>query len=126
MTKQTITTEIDIPDGYEFVRIDADKGACNHTPPCKRLHAEVIIRPVWQPPSWMRPGWIVKTTHGDMWWWSETEPYLSGTPTSHWSTEGDCCLIYRDGFPTVADFTPPPCDDARKSKRRIGGAECAT
>ena len=109
MTKQTITTEIDIPDGYEFVQIDYIPFEV-----CR-----VVLRPIWQPPSWMRPGWIAMDENQD-WYWHAVEP-------SQWdhifSSRKHSCIIYRKGKPTVGDFTPPPCDDWKQSKRRIGGAE---
>ena len=71
----------------------------------------LIVRRKWTPPAWLKPGWIAMAATGE-WWWHADEPQIVD---GGWCNEVACVHLLQDAF----DFTPPPCDDWKQSKRRI-------
>lgn len=117
MTIQKV--EIDIPDGYEFVRydkpkegelfLDADDAviAARFT---LAYSKHVIVRKSWKWPPWLKYDWVAQD-HNGKWYAFENEPSRSA---STWHPIGDFVMVSSRRF----DFTPPPCDDWRQSLRR--------
>ena len=120
------TVRVQIPKGFELACDEmrrplpgewylTTRGAVERAIGLSCDHDRVIVRPieVWTPPEWMKPGWIARDEDG-MWYWSEYEP----------QEHDDCFAAIGPNIPLAKiNWTPPRCDDWRKSKRRIGGEE---
>lgn len=115
---------IDIPDGWELaepevrvprpgewwlwnrdaMRVCKDDVLCNRYP---------ILRRSWTWPEWLKAGWIAMDANGE--WWAFTEEPVVDTCDTYWDEyDSDVCNLSN----ACLDFTPPPCDDWRQSKRR--------
>ena len=78
MPKQMI--EIDIPEGYEFDRygqpikgeyfLNLDGGVSQVDSNLSSYY--IILRKAWNPPQFLKPGWIVKDKNS--WRWHACEP----------------------------------------------------
>ena len=115
MPKQMI--EIDIPEGYEFDKYGQPiKGEyfLNLAGGISQVDSNlssyyIILRKVWGPPDFLKPGWIVQVSEGT-WWWHACEPI---NIVRGWVSGGS-------GFDlTYVKWEPPPCDNWQDSKRRI-------
>ena len=124
MTEATV--RVQIPDGFElacdFMRRPlpgewylTKRNTVERSILVGCYHDRVIVRPieVWQPPEWMKPGWISRD-EDKTWWWSENEP-----------EKQDNNFVFSGPYFELSNinWTPPRCDDWRQSKRRIGGDE---
>ena len=126
MAKQKIEIEVDIPDGYEFVRygvpVDRDLlvssagdvvecwGCQSAVPRVPR----VIVREAWQWPEWLKADYIAMDRDGD--WYAHRD--MPMRYERFWVTEDSMHLDIR-----MFDFTPPPCDDWKQSLRVRPGVE---
>ena len=80
---QNITIEVEIPEGYEFVRFGTPKKdelflsagpivrTCDN--PNWTYCPLVIIKKSWVRPGWMKPGWIAKNSYQE-WYWFTFKP----------------------------------------------------
>ena len=121
MQKQKIQIEIDVPDGYEFVRFDQryesdlDELAVSlpqSKSPMDAIYA--ICRPIWQWPEWLTAAWIAMDADG-AWWAFDREPAKSIT---RWINHSSECLVLRLDFGSLLNFVPPICDDWTQSPRQ--------
>jgi len=132
MAKQFVEIEIDVPDGWEFVRFGtAEEGdtILSVRSPEKTPQSEIgcrynriIVRPAWQWPKWLTAPWIAMDKNGD-WFGYDREPKRRDVT---WA--GQSSLVkYRqlDNIEYVA-FDPPACDDWKQSLRRNPHATEAT
>ena len=71
----------------------------------------LIVCRKWTPQPWLKPGWIAQEQNGE-WWWHADEPLIV---CGSWENDVACLHLLQDAL----DFTPPPCDDWKQSKRRI-------
>ena len=123
MAKQLV--EIDILDGWEFVRFggvaegewfidESDEYPRQATREIATLH--IVIKKVvpWEPPAFLKPGWIAMDANGTWWWYEYEEGEEPTRGLCSWEFEGN----NMDGLENF-NWTPPQCDDWRKSKRRI-------
>lgn len=73
--------------------------------------ARLIVRRKWTPQPWLKPGWIAQEQDGEWFWHSDEPKIVCGS----WENDVAQFHLLRDAL----DFTPPPCDDWKQSKRRI-------
>ena len=119
MPKTTISIEIEIPNGYEFVRLgqmyDTSKGEVAVNLPQIEDSLEpafVICRPEWQWPAWLKARWIAMEQDG-RWFAYSVKPKL----------KRECwCADNRERLgnisnPDFVSFDPPNCDDYTLSLR---------
>lgn len=115
MPKQMI--EIDIPEGYEFLRFDVPKeneyyiSHGNYIAQAKFDWSDVyavIVKPSWIPPAFLKPGWIVRDKCS--WRWHACEPVRNSISWVSGGSELDLTHI---------NWDPPPCANWQDSKRRI-------
>ena len=71
----------------------------------------LIVRRKWTPQPWLKPGWIAQEQNGE-WFWHSDEPKIVD---GEWHNDVAFLRLLQDAL----DFTPPPCDDWKQSKRRI-------
>lgn len=110
------TIEIDIPDGWEFVRWGMPElgdrviyfPGLVATPDDSCRFPMVIVRPAWQWPEFIKADWLAKDASGQ-WYAYESEPTICGLS---WYG-GALTRISSEAF----NFDPPECD-WRQSKRR--------
>lgn len=69
-----------------------------------------IVLDVWQWPAFIRPGWWIAMDADGMWRASVAEPQLQ--ENRMWVDSGGYSGVNISCF----NWTPPPCDDYRKSK----------
>jgi hypothetical protein len=70
----------------------------------------MIVRKKWQWPSWLAAEWIFLSPNGK-WFATDKEPVAR---TANWECLGVIvCLSFH-----MFEFSPPPCDDWRNSKKR--------
>lgn len=112
MPTQRVTIEIDVPDGREAVFSHQSPGFSEHL-------VFFELRDKWQPPAWLKPGWICQQADGT-WWWTTKEPRR--ITSDDWIETDDKGMFCLTG-PPYLDFTPPPCTDWKLSLRRIGEAK---
>lgn len=135
---QTVTIEVDdIPEGYEVVRfgipvegeqflafygmkevVTAADISCPEM--CKQ---RFILRPIWKPPAWLKPGWIAMDKEG-RWRWYANEPEPHPDPLyPMWRNkiQGSPIDPLWNFACVEPPFTPPPCADWKQSLRQIGG-----
>lgn len=117
--KQKIETEVDIPDGYEFLRygVPADGesfiganggGVLRSAGYC--TYPRFIIREAWQWPPWLTADYIARAKVER--WYAFTKRPTIGVDVWY-IAHGDVCCLSSGMF----DFNPPPCDDWTKSLR---------
>jgi hypothetical protein len=120
-----VMVRVQIPDGFELACDEmrrplpgewylTTRGAVERAIGLSCDHDRVIVRPIekWNPPEWMKPGWIAMD-EDKIWLWHENEPVEC---QDWWSS----CKGPHFDLSNV-NWTPPLCDDWRKSKRRIRG-----
>lgn len=123
MAKQTVTIEVDVPEGWEFDRFDMPKAGEHWIDGAGMLHcagfnyadtACVIVKKAWQWPAWLKAEWVAMDKDGE-WWAYSNEPFCGKLP--HWENVdgGENACVSQ-----LFSFTPPPCPctDWRQSKRR--------
>ena len=112
-----------VPDGYEPVRFGMPNIGEQYfangdiAVATVSLSPRLIVRKTWQPPAWLKPGWIAMDANGD-WWWTASRPnFLQGS----WIESNDEGMF---GLcPPYVDFAPPPCTDPSQSLREIKGPQ---
>lgn len=119
--------EIDIPDGWEFVRFGVPREGESFITVTGKVSPyyfgcglyRIVIRQVWQWPVWLKAEWIAMDKGGDCWWAFNAEPQVNEDCFGGWFSPKDGRILYeKNHFDWCTDFTPPPCTDWRKSKRR--------
>jgi hypothetical protein len=122
--KTTITIELDIPDGWEFVEYRTPKegeyyaNQYDGSPIFSsggNLQQRIIIRTVWTWPAWLKAPWIAMDEDG-LWSGCESEPFGG---RAKWMTKGNAVQLHIG----LLDFTPPPCSDWKLSKRKNPNSE---
>lgn len=115
-----IDSEI-VPDGYEPVRFGLPNIGDHYIDGRDIFVATVsiaprlIVRKKWQPPEWLKPGWIAMDGDG-CWMWFQSLPFLKG---DEWfPRQGDFCAI---DLPCV-EFTPPQAASPATSLQQIDQA----
>jgi len=109
------TIKVQIPDGWELVteeiRIGVGHAPCALAGGEVAFYPKIAIRKVeeWKQPDFLKPGWIAMDEDGS-WYWSVEEPIQN---RSDWETSG------RNIYLAFTNWTPPACNDWKKSKRRI-------
>lgn len=128
---QTVTIPVDgMPDGYECVRFGhplrfeqyvdeygrIETASCDYGDACY-----LIVRHIYKPPTWLKPGWIVANSRWQ-WFWCESKPQFVA---NSWAMPGYfISLTQAGGKPlTCFDFTPPVCTDHRQSLTEIKAAQ---
>jgi len=117
MPKQMI--EIDIPEGYEFLKVDIPKQGDLYLERLGRHGATkahinfveekfIILREAWKPPTFLKPGWIAMDDDG-FWVWFDTEPVLG---SRSWVAPRPRTLYH-------IKFDKPTVSSWQESKRRI-------
>ena len=112
--------EIDIPEGYEFLKIDIPKkgdfileriGSRKATEAHLNFIEEkyIILQQTWSPPDFLKPGWIAMCSSG-FWVWYKQEPIL-GHHT--WVGSADSYALAH------VIFNKPHCSSWQESKRRV-------
>lgn len=97
------------PNGVQVMKATSQEEVAENVIVCWTREPRVILRPAWQWPTWIKAPWIART-EGGSWWAFQGEPTLE---TYHWIGNTVTQLD-----PKYFDFTPPPCDDWRTSKRK--------
>lgn len=124
----TVTVTIQdgaVPDGFEPVRYGWLRCGENYLFNCEVFTAAsdhipltdaafLIIRPIYQPPSFLKPGWIAMDKNGD-WYWYSVEPTQGNVA---WNR---CYSDYTSM--TRFNWTPPPCTDWTQSLTEIKAAQ---
>lgn len=136
MPKTKVELEINLPEGYEFVRYGTPKKgewfmahAANSTAVQSKLNwvsdfesnKRFILQPVappWDWPTWLKAPWIAMDKSGE-WWGYEARPTVKG---SYWGKRNE---DVSDPYPKyddipfwMLDFIPPTCTDWTKSLMR--------
>lgn len=113
MPKQMV--EIDVPDGYECVgwRLPRKNesylsGGVSVAVRDFEVVQYPVVRPIWQPPAFLKPGWIAMDMNGT-WYWYEA---MATRGVESWNGMYPCRLA-------CLNWTPPPCTDWRESRREI-------
>lgn len=115
-----IDSEI-VPDGYEPVRFGLPNIGDHYLAngdiavATVSISPRLIVRQKWQPPAWLKPGWIAMDGDG-CWMWFESKPSLKGV--DWYPNQGEFCAI---GFPCV-EWTPPQAASPANSLREIDQA----
>lgn len=76
-------------------------------------HLRLIVRRKWTPPAWLKPGWIAMDA--DCAWFAYRSEPEACYGDGEWRSGDEASHL----CPDIIDFTPPPCDDWKQSKRRI-------
>ena len=111
-----------VPDGYEPVRYGLPNIGEHYvangeiTVATVSLAPRLIVRRKWQPPAWLKPGWIW-TDNALLWRWSAIAP--TWNKHNKWWSNAPSVEISREAF----DFVPPPCTDPSQSLREIKGPQ---
>lgn len=112
-----------VPDGYEVVRfglpVKGDVYVGGRHASTAQFNFEnmpqIIIRPIYQPPTWLKPGWLAMDKNR-IWYWHASKP---DRDCEFWmNNEGDMQLD-----PRALVFTPPPCTDWTQSLFEIKAAQ---
>ena len=120
MTKQQITIEVDVPEGWEFVRYGMPKAGEHWLDGVSAVHCAgfdyqdtgcIIVQKAWQWPAWLKYSWLAMDRN-ERWWAYENEPNVFDRDI--WYAGGDRFEVSHKAI----EFTPPPCTDWRQSKRR--------
>ena len=123
MAKQKIEIEVDVPDGFEFVRLSQHSNTATgeHTNGAVVVHNVsyfVIVRKSWQWPDWLTAEWIARDADGE-WWAFNKKPHAA---CGSWISEHGRYFYMAE---SLVNFTPPPCTDWTQSLRRNPKAEVA-
>jgi len=110
MQKQKVKIEIDVPSGYEFVRLDETYDSSKNEIAVS-IPPYAVCRPQWQWPQWLTANYIAMDADGK-WYAYLTEPSIRET---YWWPDGG---VYRELGGGFTAFLPPPCDNWKKSVRR--------
>lgn len=119
-----LTVPIDdniVPDGYEPVRIGFPRRGelffvqrQVHSATFDFEHdSQLIVRPIWKPPAWLKPGWIA-SNKGGVWLWFDQKPEFRNG--EYWAIGDTCPVIINT---RMLEFTPPPFTDPATSLREI-------
>lgn len=119
--------EVDVPDGWELAEpamrcpkagehfllenrnyVGVERASCDFA---HDFHA--IVRKAWQWPAWLKAPWIAMCGETGHWWGYSNEPGPREGSRRRWTGGYETWLN-----PQLLDFTPPPCDDWRQSKRK--------
>ena len=122
MAKQKIEIEVDIPDGYEFVRYGVPTDRDYFVYPdgyvmpsgCESNGSYVIVRKAWQWPPWLKADYIAMDKAGK--WFA-----FASRPNCECDGWFGVNHFYINKL--VLDFNPPPCDDWTQSLRVRPGVE---
>ena len=122
MAKQKIEIEVDIPDGYEFIRYGVPiAGEFVIYPDDAVMRSSgvsfgsyIIVREAWKWPPWLKADYIAMDKEGD--WYAHRDRPIRYE--RFWVTEDNLHLAIG-----ILDFTPPPCDDWTQSLRVRPGVE---
>ena len=115
---KTETIKVQIPDGWELVTEEVAE--IKHWSYFIKNNGELIgvvyprieLRKVeeWKQPDFLKPGWIAMDANGKWCWYGDEPSHHSNA----WNVD-DGGILYLGQI----NWTPPACDDWRKSKRRI-------
>lgn len=107
--------EIDIPDGYELVKVreQAHRFFDDELADCRLLVSLIVgVRPVWQWPAWLKCDWVARNQNGSL-VLGYGEHATDGQ--YHFSNAGGCHYSVVDE--RAVDINLPPCTDWRQSLR---------
>lgn len=117
--------KVEVPEGWEAVAYRCPKNGDSYMISSGEINTAyvdfthkkfIIVRKVWEWPKWLLAPWIAMD-RSDAWYSFIDEPVLSDEK-SYWSYDLPIKLICSPHSRNHYDFTPPPCDDWKESKRR--------
>ena len=106
------TIKVQIPDGWELVTEEIVIHRGQRENDVSFAYPEIKLRKVeeWKQPDFLKPGWIAMDEDGSWWFYKNDEPRIH---LHRWRNNSRPNQI--DDF----NWTPPACNDWKKSKRRI-------